>query len=77
MKKRIKAWQIVVAVPVILFSIIMIASGFSLISDGETGSGVQFNGNTGERLSEAGGGKPEDNGLDLVDAILREPDGVF
>ena len=40
MKKRIKAWQIVVAVPVILFSIIMIASGFSLISDGETGSGV-------------------------------------
>lgn len=40
MKKRIKVWQIVVAVPVFLFSIIMIASGVSLISDGNTGIGI-------------------------------------
>lgn len=40
MKKRIKVWQIIVAVPIILFSVIMIASGFSLISDGKTGNGI-------------------------------------
>ncbi|MBR0426159.1 MAG: BRCT domain-containing protein [Clostridia bacterium] len=40
MKNRIKVWQIIVAAPIILFSVIMIVSGFSLISDGKTGSGI-------------------------------------
>lgn len=40
MKKRIKVWQIFVSAPIILFSVIMIASGFSLISDGKTGNGI-------------------------------------